>query len=669
MSDELDTSAAVASYLGARKPEQVLHTSLTLAADANPDAEAEFQRLSKAGGLPIDSVRDNAPAVKQRLAMPDTADLAAKFPSTTQYLSNIENARIAHDDVPNLAAIEKSFREAQAAGRAVRGKVGEPFSRPSDSPRVSSGKLGETFIRRGSMQGEERSLLGGLVEPVRRGLAQGDRGLTILLSELGVLNDPSTMLANQQRSVERFPMPTRLQEALEAIGGAQTMGTAASQIMRNPRAVLEVSLQSIGASAPALVGAIAGSVMGPAGTATGAGLGSFAVEYASTIQEVMSEKGVDGKDAMAVSSALSNPALMSVAREKAVKRGIPIAIFDALTAGVAGRVLAGAKGTVASASGRAAGELGIQAGGGAAGEAIAQAATGEYKPGDILLEALAEMPSALVEVPANFRHAQEKAQRAEQGAVAAEQLATLAEGSKLKQRDPGAFKQFVDQVAESGDAPTEFFIDAEQLANSLNQSAVTIEELRAVAPQVAAQLEAAMHLPGADVRVPVAEFAAVPSDITSTLIDHLREAPDAMSRAEAQAFIKEQGARIQKDVESALGDEARRAATKAATDAVRQHFEEQLNAVGKFRPEVNKAYASLMGSFYGTQAERAGMTADEFLQRYQLKVAQKEGTGSQKLEQQDPAATPVKPDPQKQRVVIDMRKRHKMLETLRTCLG
>ena len=159
--------------------------------------------------------------------------------------------------------------------------------------------------------------------------------------------------------------------------------------------------------------ATGGATLGPAGTATGAGLGSFSIEYASTVRDVMTSSGINMTDPVQLADGLSNSELMSQAREKAIKRGIPIAVFDALTAGMAGRLLAGAKPTVLSGVARGAGELGIQAGGGAAGEATAQAVTGEYKPGDILMEALAELPSALVEVPSNYRTLAAKAQAAE----------------------------------------------------------------------------------------------------------------------------------------------------------------------------------------------------------------------------------------------------------------
>jgi len=257
----------------------------------------------------------------------------------------------------------------------------------------------------------ERSGLGSLTEPVHRGLARARQGITTLFSELGgyrgAEGELQERLRQQQRGIERFPVPEDIVAGQHEISEAEGFGSAARAIVQNPRAVLETTLESLGRSVPSLVGAAAGSVFGPAGTAAGAGAGSFATEYTAALAEAMAERGKPLTDPGAIHDALQDERVMAAAREKAVKRGIPIAAFDALTAGLAGRLLAGAKPTVGSVAGRVAGEAGLQAAGGAAGEATAQfASEGRItSPGEVLLEAVAEIPSAAVEVPANVRAA------------------------------------------------------------------------------------------------------------------------------------------------------------------------------------------------------------------------------------------------------------------------
>lgn len=668
---------------------QRLRQSMYGAVGVNPDQYAEAKRIGQTVDVPADIAARNLEEVKRKSKLNEYDRLLETSPLLAKkYAADPEFAKLAHDDAANLTAIEESFREAQRGGRAVRGKVDETFVRPGDL-RTSGGQVGEVFRRSGRLIGEERGFVGGITEPVQRGLESTTRAFMLADIFPGLQRRPaglspldpvskSVMLADQQRRIERFPVPGKIAQGMQDISGAETFGEAFTAAVTNPRSILEVTLQSLGGSAPVMAAALTGSTLGPAGTAAGAGLGSFAVEYANTVQEVMSENGIDGKDPDSIRKALSDPELMAAARTKALKRGVAVGVFDALTAGLAGRLLAGAKPTVASVGSRVAGELGLQAGGGATGEAVAQAATGEYKPGDILLEALAEMPSAVVEVPANYRHA---AQRAESKAVAAEQMVKLAEASKLRERDPEAFKAFIAEVAASGDGPAEFFIDGEVLANTLNQSAITMQELEAIAPTVARQLRDGV--PGADIRVPTTEFVAAPAEIVTPLLDHLRESPDAMSRAEAQEYLKTEGDRIKQDVETVLGDEAARTARKTAADTASQVFEEQLTAAGRFRPEVNKAYATVLGNFYATQAERSGFTVEEFMDRYQLRVVGKEsakplgkrqtleqGGGLAALEGQDVAVVANgKPDPVKQREMIELRKQESVLKSLITCLG
>jgi hypothetical protein len=226
---------------------------------------------------------------------------------------------------------------------------------------------------------------------------------------------------------------------------------------------------------------------------------------------------------------------------------------------------------------------------------------------------------------------QDKAQQAERFGQTVEQLAALMAASKLRERAPESFNAFMSQLAESGETPSELYIDAEVLANTLNQSAITIEQLRAFAPAAAAQLEA--HVPGADVRVPVAELTAAGPELMTPLLDHLRESEDAMSRAEAKQYIEKQGEKIRADVEQQLAEHENASAFQAEVQQAAAQFEEQLNAVGKFRPEVNKAYASLLGNFYAVQALRAGVPLADMLAKYHLRVAGKEGAGGQRLEQ------------------------------------
>lgn len=595
MSNEFDTAVAAAM-----QPDQgqAARVGFSVAADTNPDAYAEAQRVARRTGVPVDTVL----AMPKEMARQDAVgtidfdNLAKTAPATAALLADVERAKVAHDNLPSMTAIERSF-------------------------------------------------LGNITEPVQRGLAQGRRGLTLLFDQMGLFKglerqqaaaaaahgisyDPSielaVRLAQQQREVERYPVPDDIAKGMQEISSAQTMGDAFAAIRTNPRAVLETTLQSLGASTPALVGAAGGSVFGPGGTAAGAGLGSFAVEYSNTLQDVMDEKGVNATDAFSIRAALNNPELMAAARDKATKRGIPVAIFDALTAGLAGKLLAGAKPTVASVGGRAAGELGLQAGGGAAGEAGAQLATGEYKPGDILMEAFAEMPTAVVEVPGNYRHAMESAQRAQKGAEFLDNLNKLVAADKVLARDPETFQQFVAQAAEAGPVQ-QVFIDAQ----TLMQSGVA-EQVAAASPTVAAQLGEALQT-GGQIAIPVDEYAAriAPTEYAQGLLDHLKVEPEGFSRAEAQEFMQNHAEELQAEVERTLADKQGDDTFKASAEAVRTEVKAQLDTAARFTAQVNDAYSAMVGNFYAVTAAKIDTTPEELFKRYPLKVGAERIDGQQ----------------------------------------
>lgn len=155
------------------------------------------------------------------------------------------------------------------------------------------------------------------------------------------------------------------------------------------------------------IGAGIGSVFPGVGTAIGAGTGilsgmtvaGLGVEVSSTIMDGLNELKIDTKDPEALKVAFSNPSVMDYLRQKAYARGIPIAVLDAVSMGVAGKLLGK---PVASAVGRGLqvlGEAGIQGGFGATGELLAQINSGgDIKGYEVLAEGLAEIPGSIPEV-------------------------------------------------------------------------------------------------------------------------------------------------------------------------------------------------------------------------------------------------------------------------------
>ena len=611
MSSEFDT--AVTNVINNETPApdkaQAAREGYVGAVDTNPDEYAEMQRVARRVGVPTNVAMDMPQEVKKQASIGsinfDT--LAQTNPATASLLADTNKAKIAHDDVPNLQATERSLN-------------GDIIER----------------MQRGYAQGRS-GLIGGTIEPMQRGYAQGRSGLTLMLHSMGLFKgleeqkraaaesngisyDPTvetaTMMAQRQREVEKYPIPEDIQNGMNEISKAPDFASAFESALSNPRAVLETTLQSLGTSFPALATTAGGSIFGPVGTAAGAGMGSFAVEYGSTLQDVLTDKGMDPNNAMDIHRMINDPVIMDAARDKAIKRGIPVAIFDAITAGVAGKLLAGAKATPLSVATRVGGELAVQAGGGAAGEAAAQAATGEFKPGDIIMEAIAELPTGLVEIPGNYKVALGKAQRSEDNTRFVETLNDLSSASKVLQRDPETFEAFVNHAAENGPVD-HVYIDA----STLMQSGVA-DQIAAVSPSVAEQLPLAQST-GGQISIPVGEYAAriAPTEYAQALVDHIKTSPDEFSRAEAADFMQNHQEELQKEIERSLGNAQLNDEFKQSTARLKEKFQTELDAVGHHTTDVNKTYATLLGDYFAVNAAKMGMSPEELHNQYALRFA------------------------------------------------
>lgn len=264
--------------------------------------------------------------------------------------------------------------------------------------------------------------LGNTFKRVDAGL--GDTA-TSYLFQSGVFDADAAgrLLARNAKQRAAAAPSSSIREGMEEIGNAETYGDAISAMATNPRATFTMLAESVAVSLPGMVPSL---VLGPAGVvarSTAAGLSSGALEYGSVMADVLQDKGVNMLDANAVSRALSNPKIMQEIKDKGAKRGLIVGAFDALSMGIAGRFLKPAQALIAE--GKLAGaaakkatmaawgkELTAQMAGGAGGELAAQKATGENKPADVLMEALAEGFTAPLEARSNLREAKMAEQQA-----------------------------------------------------------------------------------------------------------------------------------------------------------------------------------------------------------------------------------------------------------------
>jgi len=194
------------------------------------------------------------------------------------------------------------------------------------------------------------------------------------------LRDPIEITANIVAS--------GLAGSLPAIGGGLAGGVAGAKI----GGLLGAPASPLGAG----LGAAAG---GTVGAAIGTGTGSLAVEYGSKFLEVLREAGADLTDAESITEILSDPEIASRARELGLRRGLPVAAFDAASAGLAGKFLKGARFAAGSPVRAGVAETLTQGALGGAGEVAGALGAGEpVRPGSVFEEIVGEAGPGAIEV-------------------------------------------------------------------------------------------------------------------------------------------------------------------------------------------------------------------------------------------------------------------------------
>lgn len=296
-----------------------------------------------------------------------------------------------------------------ASGQGVESDLPEGAVAYDDPSRGSHTEVEQSFVERN------------VTDPLQSGVAKARQGIATTRRELGGYEGRDeafgARMADLERESESHGQSVADMDKLAELSDAG-WAEAAKGLGTNPSLISQIVFQSIGQYAPGLAVVAGASAINPIGTAVAAGASSFGLEYTSSIAEAIKERGGDPTDPKTWVDGVQDEELMGAAREKGVKRGIAIGTFDALSAGLAGKLLLGAKRNALSVGSRVAGETGLQVGAGMAGEATALAVTGEeIKPFDVLAEGVAGAATGITEVPGNVATARRKAAEREEGSV------------------------------------------------------------------------------------------------------------------------------------------------------------------------------------------------------------------------------------------------------------
>lgn len=220
-------------------------------------------------------------------------------------------------------------------------------------------------------------------------------------------------------------------------------------------------------------------------------------------------------------------------------------------------------------------------------------------------------------------------------ALFAEDLQKLAQASKVRGRDVATFENWVREASDGTEAEA-VYIEAQKLVEVLEQSGLDEQQILEALPSLTATLGEAMATNG-DVRIPIEEFAARAEKLAPGLIPHLRIDPNDMSQAEAETYMQSAQDSMKAEAETIIAQASDADEFRASAERVKESVKAQLTAAGRFTNDVNDAYASLYGNFFGRLAQRAGSTPEAMAARYPLQIQADVGQGVNVLEQGGPA--------------------------------
>jgi len=252
--------------------------------------------------------------------------------------------------------------------------------------------------------------------PVPSSVERGIRKASLIDDYLGLESgiktpeDVAKEAVRVNRKIAEEPMTAKQKKGMEEIYSSKDFPDFAKNVVKNPSAVGAMFGESLGSMSGTALASIGLAGVGKLAKTSpfasrllqaGAfGVGSGVTEAANTFFDSLSDHGVDTTNEEAVRFALQDPKLVEILNTKAILRGVPVGAFDGITAGLAGKSVQAfehmgqqvGEGALKSALKGHLAETGVQAAGGAGGEALAQIGS-EGKitnPIDVGLEAIME---------------------------------------------------------------------------------------------------------------------------------------------------------------------------------------------------------------------------------------------------------------------------------------
>ena len=583
-----------------------VRANLANAVNTNPDQVAQEIHLARSTDMPLSTVQAAPDAAKSRAIVMNFGadDLTQQSPKTAQFLTDPNNAKIAHDDVPNLAKVEAAVKGPTTV-RSVMDSISN-----ADTEIVS--QLAKGAASSYWTAAAAWNLVAGGAATLQKYLPGGE---SIMAAD--ALGGKTGSMFGSQGAVDSFfkQHDIALNEAAQLAPGKDAgFMTKASFSVGNMLGLISQIFASGGAgAAEAKLATEVPSAATAVGEQVAHGVKSMMFPSLSdainTGQDVYKETGDWQQAAQAAQMKYLTSTLGGV-----VPMSMPGNILQRAAAGAVSGV----------ATGETSREL--------MNTVLPAAMRSQFSPEELGISALSSAVLGGVTGPKANRPEYYDAVRqtyldaarvddAEQGTHQLYEIGQAAAAAKLRERDPAAFKQFVADVAQDSNIKT-VYVDPETLNNALHQSKVDPEQFRQNMPEVAKDLDEAMTTKTA-VAIPIEDYAAhiAGSPLEAAILPELRTAPDAMNYKEALAYRATETERQQSQVADIVAAKADNDHAELDRQGVYDKIKAQLDAAGRFPDDVNDHYAKITADLYSTLGERGGMTAGEAWDRWPLQTA------------------------------------------------
>lgn len=598
----------------------------------NPDQEAEIQRKADTLGIPAEEARVITSVDLDKM-------MAARF-VTNLDLPLATRKLLANEQYSRLVATTPQAYESLSTVDQLISRVGKGLAQKdvSDAYRTVAGV--ESPLAAYDVEAEE----GADFTFLKNWAERPDSPLMLDAQER--VREASYDIAAANYALQQYAIP----EAMQEVADAKTVGEALGVALSNPIDVLlGTGLESIGSMGVTLPITAAAYAVNPVLGAMSMGVSSAGVEYGSSLNEALTEAGVDVTDPAAIRKALNDPALMQGAVDKATKRAAAVGSFDALAGMIAPVRLSPATTAVAAAKvarGRLTGtgltmaqarkdiartplqqelenvasQMVVGGALGGAGEAAGQlSAEGEITSiSDIVLEAIADLATAPVDVLMARADARRlvtadraKAEVAKQNAQVLKEVLAQSRANELNQRSPKTFQQFLNDASEGYGVGT------------LSASAQTLKELGVydallqAAPNLRAQAALA-EATGGDLDIRLGDLSALNDaspEAADKVVSVVRASEDGMSLAEAQEFDTEAGTQLSETAQRLVQEEAKAMADDASlrSQVARATKDIEKAALTYFDEEQAKEAATLQRSIVYSLSKRLGIAPKDLL--------------------------------------------------------